>query len=74
MADKIENILEKMVDELQFYQKEKLMSKKEIKTLVKKRRNFEYNMHRKDSSISHFLDAIKFEKDLDRLRIKRKKK
>ena len=74
MADRIENIMEKMVDEFQFYLKEKLMSKKEIKSLIKKRRSFEYDLHRKDSTLSHFISAIKFEKELDRLRLKRKKK
>ena len=42
MADKVENIMERMVDELQYYQKEELFSKREIKKLVKERRNHEY--------------------------------
>lgn len=31
-------------------------------------------MHRKDATLSFFIDSMKFEKDLDRLRQKRKKK
>jgi hypothetical protein len=74
MADKVENIMERMVDELQYYQKEELFSRREIKKLVKERRNNEYQMHRKDATLHFFLNSIKFEKDLDRMRLKRKKK
>ena len=35
MADKVENILERMTDELNYYIKEELFSKKEIKRIVK---------------------------------------
>ena len=44
MADKVEAILEKMTDELQFYLKEELFSKREVKKIVKERRNHEYRL------------------------------
>lgn len=71
MADKVENILERMTDELQYYIKEELFSKREVKKIVKERRNAEYKMQRKDANLLFFLDSIKFEKSLDKLRAKR---
>ena len=74
MADKVENILEKMTDELQYYIKEGLFSKREVKKIVKERRNSEYKLQRKDANLLFFLDSIKFEKKLDKLRHNRVKK
>jgi aryl carrier-like protein len=74
MADKVENILEKMTDELHFYIKEGLFSKREVKKLVKERRGQEYKLQRKDANLLFFLDSIKFEQKLERLRQKRVKK
>lgn len=71
MADKVEAVLERMTDELQYYVKEGLFSKKEVKKIVKERRNSEYKLQRKDASLLFFLDSIKFEKQLDRIRAKR---
>ena len=62
MADKVEAVLERMTDELQYYVKEGLFSKKEVKKIVKERRNAEYKLQRKDASLLFFLDSIKFEK------------
>jgi hypothetical protein len=44
MADRVELLMEKMVDELAFYQKEGYFNKREIKEIVRKRRNFEYQL------------------------------
>lgn len=49
MADRVEQLMEKMVDELAFYQKEGYFNKRELKDIVKKRRDFEYNLQRKDA-------------------------
>ena len=51
-----------MTDELSYYIKEELFSKKEVKKIVKERRNSEYKMQRKDASLLFFIDSIKFEK------------
>ena len=74
MADKVETVLEKMTDELQYYLRENLFSKKEVKKIVKERRNSEYKMQRKDASVMFFLESIKFERQLDRIRAKRVKR
>jgi U3 small nucleolar RNA-associated protein 6 len=71
MADKVEAIMEQMTEELQYYLREELFSKREVKRIVKERRNFEYRLQRKDANLLFFLDSIKFEKKLDRLRAKR---
>ena len=65
MADKVDNHLEKMVDELNFYKEEALFSGKEITSIVKTRKSAEYSMMRKDADVSFFLDAIKYERKLD---------
>lgn len=74
MADKVENILERMTDELTYYIREELFSKREVKKIVKERRNSEYKMQRKDASLLFFLESIKFERSLDKIRAKRLKK
>ena len=73
MADKVETIMEKMVDEFKHYQELELFSKKEIRQLVRRRRQHEYTLQAKTSELLQFIDAIKFEKQLERLRAKRKK-
>jgi len=62
MADKVDNHLEKMVDELAYYKEESLFSGKEITHIVKSRKAAEYSMMRKDADVSFFLDAIKYER------------
>ena len=74
MADKVDAVIEKMTDELHYYLQQDLFSKREVKKIVKERRNHEYRMQRKDASLLFFTDSIQFEKRLDKLRLKRKKK
>ena len=74
MADKVDNHLEKMVDELNFYKEEALFSGKEIIYIVKTRKSNEYSMMRKDADVSFFLDAIKYERKLEQIKLKRMKK
>ena len=64
MADKVDNILEHMLQEFQYYQTNELFRYKEIKEIVKKRRAQEYQMFRKDAEVSFFIDAINYEKGL----------
>ena len=63
-----------MLEEFNFYQREELFSKREIKEIVKKRRSSEYSMHRKDAEVSYFIDAINFEKELSKTKTIRKLK
>ena len=58
MADKVDNILEKMTDELLWYSEESIFSKEQVKKIVKARRDQEYQLQRKDAQVSYFLDAI----------------
>ena len=74
MGDKVEAILEKMVDELMWYQDEEIFGKKEVRKIVKERRDAEYRVQRKDATITFFLDAINYEKGLERAKNRRKKK
>lgn len=64
MADKVDQIMEYTLDELNFYKKEELFSKRECQQIVKNRRSFEYEMFRKDAQVTFFIDAINFEKQL----------
>ena len=73
MADKVDNILEKMTDELLWYSEESIFSKEQVKKIVKARRDQEYQLQRKDAQVSYFLDAIQYEKNLERRKNKRKK-
>ena len=74
MADKVDEILEKMVDELIYYKDEGIFSHKEVKKIVKSRREAEYQCQRKDAQVAFFLDAIKYEQQLEKVKVKRKKK
>jgi hypothetical protein len=64
MADRVDNIMEHMLEEFNFYQIEELFSKGEIKNIVRIRRSNEYQMHRKDAEVSYFIDAINYERKL----------
>ena len=74
MADRVDNIMEHMLEEFNFYQIEELFSKGEIKNIVRNRRSQEYQMHRKDADVSYFLDAINYEKKLQKTKVHRKQK
>jgi hypothetical protein len=58
MGDKVDLILEKMSDELQYYLQQELFSKREVKKIVKERRSAEYKMQRKDATLLFFIDSI----------------
>jgi len=73
MADKVDSLLEKMTDELLFYQDEGIFTEKEVQKIVKTRRNQEYQLQRKDAQVTYFIDSIGFEKKLDKLKSQRKK-
>lgn len=66
--------MEKMVDELMWYQNEEIFGRREVRKIVKSRRDSEYQVQRKDATISYFLDAINYEKSLERAKNRRKKK
>ena len=49
MGDKVDNILEKMTDELLWYSEESIFSKEQVKKIVRSRRDHEYQLQRKDA-------------------------
>jgi len=71
MADKVEGVLEKMIDEFTYYKTESIFSAKEITSIVKQRKSSEYSMQRKDADVAMFLDAIKYEQKLEKIKLKR---
>ena len=74
MADKVDNVLEHMLQEFNFYQTEDLFSNREIKNILKSRRAQEYQMHRKDAQVEFFIDAINYEQQLWTKKNQRKQK
>ena len=50
-----------------------MFTQKQVKKIVKSRRNHEYQLQRKDATVEFFLDAIKYERQLERVKAKRKK-
>jgi len=74
MADKVESSMEKMVDEFTYYKQENLFSSKEITQIVKTRKSNEYTLFRKDADLTMFLDAIKYERRLEKIKLKRVKR
>jgi hypothetical protein len=61
MGDKVEALMEKMVDELLYYREEELFSARQVRKLVHQRRKHEYQLQRKDADLSFFIQAIEYE-------------
>jgi hypothetical protein len=74
MGDKVALIMEKMVPDLLEFKKLGIFSHAEIKRIIKKRRNVEYEFLSPKSSFTDFLQAISFEQALDGKRKGRKRK
>jgi U3 small nucleolar RNA-associated protein 6 len=73
MADKVNILLESMIPELEVLVQTGIFSKGEVKMILKKRRYYEYQFERKDLTKTEFFKAIRYEKILDRRRLKKKK-
>jgi U3 small nucleolar RNA-associated protein 6 len=73
MADKIQLTLENMIPELENFVQNGVFTKNEIKKIIKKRRFYEYQFERKDVTKVEYFKAIKYEKVLDKRRLKKKK-
>jgi len=76
MADRVEYTMEKMLPDLIMLEKKEVLTRSEIKEIVKKRRDFEYRLQSKSSTDVDFLEAIAYEKTLqktvkDRLTLKK---
>nr|GMD85995.1 U3 small nucleolar RNA-associated protein 6 homolog [Ipomoea batatas] len=73
MADVVQYKLERMLPELDDLERRGLFSKFEIGEIVKQRRRFEYRLKRHSPLKSDFIAYIDYEKQLDALRLLRKK-
>ncbi|XP_073118522.1 uncharacterized protein [Henckelia pumila] len=73
MADVVQYKLERMLDELDDLERRGLFSRREIAEIVKRRRKFEYRLKRPSPLKQDFLAYIDYEKNLESLRLLRKK-
>ncbi|KAI8380700.1 U3 small nucleolar RNA-associated protein 6-domain-containing protein [Blakeslea trispora] len=71
MAESVQYYLERMIPELEGLEKKNIFSPVEIKSIIKKRTNFEYALHRRIKQKIDFLRAIEYEINLEELRKKR---
>ncbi len=73
MADSVRRILEEMVPELEDLEKKGYFSRTEIRQIIQKRQDFEYNLQRRATVKDDFVRSIDYEKSLEKLRVLRKK-
>ncbi|CEP11760.1 hypothetical protein [Parasitella parasitica] len=71
MAESVQYYLERMIPELEELEKKNIFSAVEIKSIIKKRTNFEYALQRRIKQKIDFLRAIEYEINLEDLRKKR---
>jgi U3 small nucleolar RNA-associated protein 6 len=74
MADRVEHVLEQMVPEFDELLRAHLLSQAEVQALVRRRRNFEYDLNRRAPLRDDFLRAITFEMNAQTLVKGRKQK
>eukprot|EP00927_Polykrikos_kofoidii_P085530 TRINITY_DN9331_c0_g2_i1.p1 TRINITY_DN9331_c0_g2~~TRINITY_DN9331_c0_g2_i1.p1 ORF type:complete len:613 (-),score=117.32 TRINITY_DN9331_c0_g2_i1:165-2003(-) len=68
MADRVEEVMEAMVPELDDFRRKKIFNEDEIRHIVKRRRDFEYALLKPKVTPMDFLKAIRYEVALDTLR------
>eukprot|EP01104_Vermistella_antarctica_P009119 TRINITY_DN2325_c0_g1_i1.p1 TRINITY_DN2325_c0_g1~~TRINITY_DN2325_c0_g1_i1.p1 ORF type:complete len:626 (+),score=166.27 TRINITY_DN2325_c0_g1_i1:322-2199(+) len=74
MADAVQQLMEDMVPEIEDLQKREIFSQPEVRSIVKRRRQYEYTIKRRRPELKDFIRYAKYEMQLDRLRRKRKKR
>ncbi len=72
--DVVQVRLERMLLEIQDLEKKKLFSKKELKLIINKRRDFEFKLKRRVAEKQDYLNYFVFESNLEQLRELRKEK
>ena len=65
MADKVQLTLESLIPDLDELSKKGIFQRKDIKKILKKRRQHEYSFEKSDVSPSDYFKAIKYEKILN---------
>ncbi|KAL7747212.1 U3 snoRNP protein [Sorochytrium milnesiophthora] len=71
MAESVQTFLESLVPELRDLEEKKLFTKAEIKSMIKKRTDFEYALRRRTPQKSDFIKYLQYEQALEVLRKKR---
>ncbi|KAI7893137.1 U3 small nucleolar RNA-associated protein 6-domain-containing protein [Mucor mucedo] len=71
MAESVQYYLERMIPELEALEKKNIFTPVEIKSIIKKRTNFEYALQRRIKQKIDFLRCIEYEINLEDLRQKR---
>eukprot|EP01134_Creolimax_fragrantissima_P005776 CFRG5776T1 len=74
MAEAVHKLLEEMLPELDEYQTRGIFSTVEVKSIVKKRTNFEYALRRRITKRDDYVRYIAYEVNLNTLRLKRKQR
>ncbi|KAI8847736.1 U3 small nucleolar RNA-associated protein 6-domain-containing protein [Chytridium lagenaria] len=74
MAESVQFQLERMLPELDDLERKGVFTKPEIKSIVKRRTALEYAIHRRIGRRSDYIRYIEYEKNLELLRKKRKKR
>ena len=72
MADTVQRLMERSLDELEDLQVRGIFSPRDIKAIVKKRTDFEYRVNARAPEKADYLRYIRYEHTLDALRRKRK--
>eukprot|EP00218_Dolichomastix_sp_CCMP3274_P008299 CAMPEP_0170135540 /NCGR_PEP_ID=MMETSP0033_2-20121228/2529_1 /TAXON_ID=195969 /ORGANISM="Dolichomastix tenuilepis, Strain CCMP3274" /LENGTH=608 /DNA_ID=CAMNT_0010371141 /DNA_START=25 /DNA_END=1851 /DNA_ORIENTATION=+ len=73
MAETVNHMMERMLDELEDLEKRNLFSHAEVKQIVAKRREWEYRMKRRGVELETFLGSIEYDMKLEKLRKHRQK-
>merc|ERR1719499_2581353 len=74
MNHTINEILENMLPSLEYFERKKVLSRKEVKSIVKKRKETEYKVRGLNASTETFCECIRYEIKLEKLRRKRRKR
>ena len=72
MSELIQQVMEGMVPELEEYLRATIFTKDEVRSIVKKRTQFEYLIRRRAPQLADFLRYAQYELNLDELRRKRR--
>ncbi|KAH3899494.1 probable U3 small nucleolar RNA-associated protein 6 [Saccharomycodes ludwigii] len=74
MSSKARYYLEQCIPEVDDLVEHGIFNKSEVTSIMKKRTNFEHRLNSRGSSISDYIRYVEFEKNVDKLRLKRIKR
>jgi len=73
MADQVEQVMQDMVPELDDLSRKRIFNQAELKQIIRRRRDFEYLLHRTPSKPQDYLGYVQYEVALECLRKRRSK-